>query len=174
MANIPLTASYNSFSGADIVAGLDVPVLRGGTLSFEHYVFGELQTISYSLYRPKRPVRAMGFVNPKGFAYGPRTLAGSLIFTTFDRYIVYRALEQYNAAGYRYLADEMPPFHVTITMANEYGQQAAIRIYGVTITDEGQTMSIQDIYTEQTMRYLARDIEPLHPGNMFSGGGAVR
>lgn len=171
MNKLPLVASYNSFSGADIVAGIDVPVIKDGVTTFKHYIFGELQTISYSLYRPKRPVRALGYVNPKGFAFGPRTLAGTLIFTTFDRYVVYRALEDYGAAYYYYLADEMPPFHVTITMANEYGQEAAIRIYGVTITDEGQTMSIQDIYTEQTMRYLARDIEPLHPGNMMSGRG---
>jgi hypothetical protein len=36
-----------------------------------------------------------------------------------------------------------------------------MKIYGVTIIDEGQTMSIDDIMTEQTYTFMARGIQPL-------------
>jgi hypothetical protein len=36
-----------------------------------------------------------------------------------------------------------------------------MKIYGVTIVDEGGTMSIDDLITEQTYTYMARGIQPL-------------
>jgi len=157
--------SFTSFSGTDIVAGLDVPV--GDT--FKHYIFGELATISYSIYRPTVPVRALGFKGPKGFTKGVRLVAGTLVFRVFDRHIIYQIYEE--AFKNRLLMDEMPPFHVTVVFSNEYGHASALRILGVTVVDEGQVMSIEDIYTEQTMRYLARDIVPMDPKVLNIGGG---
>lgn len=42
---------------------------------------------------------------------------------------------------------------------NEHGNGATLNIYGVSILTEGQTMSIEDIYTENTMQYIAMDID---------------
>lgn len=166
----PFRFMDNSFSGVDIAVGIDVPIVTGNGLKFEHYVFGELYTISYSIYRPAAPVRALGFVNPKGYTQGTRYIAGSLVFAVFDRHIVYRAVEAYNRAfPTRIFTDEMPPFHVTIVFANEYGLRSAMRIYGVTVVDEGQVMSVEDIYTEQQMRYVARDVVLMHPEVLEKG-----
>lgn len=107
---------------------------------------------------------------------GQRTIAGSLIFTVFDRNIVHEVKELMRRTNYaRFLEtkraqktlsnislmDEMPPFDIDIIMQNEYGHSSRMIIRGVVIVDEGQVMSIEDILTENTMSYLATDIEVL-------------
>ena len=155
---------YNTFSGTDITAQILVP--------FEEkpLVLGELQTISYSIHRENKPVRSLGHVNPNGFVRGPRTIAGSMIFTVFDSYAFYR-LRQFQDLVYsgvqpnQYsifpLADMLPSFDMLITFSNEYGKFARMRIFGLTIVDEGGTMSIEDLVTEQVYTYVARGIQPI-------------
>ena len=64
--------------------------------------------------------------------------------------------------------DQIPPFDVTLTAANEYGQLAVMRIIGVEILNEGSGVSIDDIVTEQNMTYVARAVIPWRPaGNML-------
>jgi hypothetical protein len=46
-----------------------------------------------------------------------------------------------------------------ILFGNEYGSQAILKLYGVEIVQEGQTHSINDIYSENIMQYVARDID---------------
>jgi hypothetical protein len=172
--------SYNTYSGADIKATI-TPV--GG----REIVIGELQTISYSIHREKYPVRTLGRINPRAYTSGPRTVAGSMIFTVFDRHIIkdiisggftgepYDSIppeDKYNMY-YTMKIDELPPMDVTITLKNEYGQSSVIRIYGITIVDEGQTMSIEDIVTEQTMSYLAVGIDIMDVAQTPIGGGVV-
>jgi sporulation protein YlmC with PRC-barrel domain len=67
------TKTYTSFSGADIIA------------TFNGKVVGELQAITYSVTREKAPIYVMGDPNPKSFSRGKRGIAGSLVFTVFDR-----------------------------------------------------------------------------------------
>jgi hypothetical protein len=152
---------YNSYSGTDITAVLVIPT---GTASQPNLVvLGELQTISYSMHRENTPVRFLGNVNPVGFVKGPRTLAGSLIFTQFDQYAFYRLREFQRIAnqGVYPLADMLPPFDIVLSFSNESGSFSKMRIYGVTIVDEGGTMSIDDLIAEQTYTYIARGIQPL-------------
>jgi hypothetical protein len=59
------------------------------------------------------------------------------------------------------LADMLPPFDIVLTFFNEYGLGGKMKIYGVTIVDEGQTMSVDDLITEQTYTFMARGIQPL-------------
>jgi hypothetical protein len=79
--------------------------------------------------------------------------------------------------------DEIPPFDVTITFANEYGQVASMAILGVEILNEGSGMSIDDVVTERAMTYVARRLQHIRPGlpnvqpvrggtSNTSGGGA--
>jgi len=65
--------TYTAFGGADITA------------TFGGIVIGELQAITYSVTREKAPVYVLGDPNPKSFARGKRGIAGSLVFTVFDR-----------------------------------------------------------------------------------------
>lgn len=186
-----------SFSGADIVA--TVTPLGGKPI-----VFGEVQTLSYSIYRPTTAVYALGSINPKGVVRGQRTIAGSLIFTVFDRHVLKQVIESYNWGmtdkqldntqlgltnrygegyyGYEFTGselkemkinmktDEMPPFDINITFLNEHGNSATLNLFGVHILTEGQTMSIEDMITENTMQYIAMDID-LMDNNGFNRDG---
>lgn len=144
----------NSYSGSDITATITLPGRKP-------VIIGEVQTLSYSIYRPKAPVRALGRINPKGYVKGTRTIAGSLIFTVFDKHIVYQLMNTEEDRKSRIITDEMPPFDITITLANEYGSRSQLSIYGVEIVSEGQTMSIEDMLTENVMSYVANGIELL-------------
>lgn len=55
-------------------------------------------------------------------------------------------------------ADEIPPFDITITFRNEYGQSAKMAILGVEILNEGSGMSIDDVTTEKACTFVAREI----------------
>lgn len=148
---------YTSYSGTDIVALINVPNEPSPM------VLGELQTVSYSIHRENTPVRTLGHVNVRGFVKGPRTIAGSLIFTQFNEYAFYR-LNQYKeqiGTGLYALADMLPPFDLVLSFSNESGSFSKMKIYGITIVDEGTTMSVDDLITEQTYTYMARGIQPL-------------
>lgn len=56
--------------------------------------------------------------------------------------------------------DQILPFDVVIVAANEYGQAATMRIYGIEILNEGSGFSIDDIVIENQMTYVARTILP--------------
>ena len=45
-----------------------------------------------------------------------------------------------------YIADEIPPFDITISFANEYGYDSRMALYGVRLLNEGQSMATNDIY----------------------------
>jgi hypothetical protein len=60
-------------------------------------------------------------------------------------------------------ADEIPPFDITITFRNEYGQGAKMAIYGVEILNEGMGLSIDDLTTEKACTFIARAIENISP-----------
>jgi hypothetical protein len=158
-----------SFSGVDAVATIIIPNFgQDGKMTGtgETLVLGELQTLSYSIHRENSPVRTLGHVNPRGFIKGGRTIAGSLIFTVFNEYVFYR-ISQYQDylakknGFFAPLADMLPPFDIVVSFFNEYGQGSKMKIFGVTIVDEGQTISIDDLITEQTYTYMARGIQPM-------------
>lgn len=158
-----------SFSGADAVATMIIPVIgEDGKITNDGDVIelGELQTLSYSIHRENSPVRTLGHVNVRGFIKGGRTIAGSLIFTVFNEYAFYKIKKYRELLGRRNgffapLADMLPPFDIVISFFNEYGQSAKMKIFGITIVDEGQTVSIDDLITEQTYHYMARGIQPM-------------
>lgn len=160
-----------SFSGADIVATIK-------PFNGKPRVFAEIQTLSYSIYRPTFPVYGLGQINPRGITRGQRSIAGTLIFTVFDRHVLKSVIETYNDSTtqtqnslYKFTedelvymkeqmkTDELPPFDINISFLNEYGNAATLNLYGVHILTEGQTMSIEDMITENTMQYIAMDID---------------
>lgn len=179
------TETYTTFSGADIVC------------SFAGVTVGTLSGITWSVTREKAPIYTMGSANPRSFSRGKRGIAGSLIFTMFDRPSLYRMLlDRKDEAFYYtrssnvlpgtdggaylhrgivpasaqqvdvrksfpYYADQVPPFDVTITFANEYGQAAVRGIYGVEILNEGCGASMDDVVIEETMTFVAREIGPM-------------
>lgn len=148
---------YESYAGTDITAIILLPDEPAPM------ALGELQTLSYSIHRENVPVRLLGHTNVRGFVKGPRTIAGSMVFYQFNQYAWYRlkTMQQMVSKRLFSLADMLPPFDIVLSFMNEYGSFSKMRIYGVSIIDEGTTMSIDDFVTEQTYSYMARGIEPL-------------
>jgi hypothetical protein len=166
---LPDPFSNMSFSGTDITATIVLPTIdrEKGTIGEADVLeMAEIQTISYSIHRENAPIRTLGHVNPRGFVKGGRTIAGSLIFTVFNEYAFYRIKEfrqMMSESGLFFapLADMLPPFDIVLSFFNEYGLGAKMKLYGVTIVDEGGTMSVDDLITEQTYTFMARGIQPL-------------
>ncbi len=197
MATSEYTKTYTSFSGCDIVA------------TFGNTVIGELQAISYSISREVAPIYTMGSAEPRSFSRGKRGIAGTLVFTTFDRDALIKGLQEHiansdnfqriggelnmrpisidewdkemtgNLEGVNasadpeaatkkisekanpHYADEIPPFDITISFANEFGQKAVMVIYGVQILNEGAGFSIDSIQAEKACTFVARRIDPM-------------
>jgi len=134
----------------------------GGSLFF----LGTLQTLSVQSHREKFGVRSLGRSHVKGYTRGPRTIAGSMIFTVFHEHafasLMRRmALVERDPEISSLIPDQLPPMDLTIIFANEYGQQSEFRIYGLEILNDGVTYSIEDLLTENVMQFVCRDVDPL-------------
>ena len=129
-------------------------------------VLAELQTLSISTQRDKSPVLALGHVYPKGFTRKRRLIAGSMIATVFYKHIFEEIMTIHSSEfdGMAYtsaIPDQMPPLDITISFANEYGNVSRMAIYGLEFVSSGMTLSIEDIITEETMSFVARDFDPI-------------
>jgi len=160
--NLLIQSPNQSFSGCDMVCSVNMNLSTGQTIS---KVIGQLQTISYSVHNDKSPVRGIGSINARGYTTGPRTIAGSLVFAVFNRHWMFDLMSEYIDSGHvvqkHFLIDELPPFDITISAMNEHGYKSRLAIYKVFLVNEGQVMSINDIYTENTYQYVALDIDYL-------------
>lgn len=153
-----LMDSYNTFSGCDMTIVLNIPLMVDGKKITKNYVVGEIQTLTYSTSMDRQPIRSISNVNAKDYVMGQRTIAGSMVFSVFDSHFADRIIKDLNElynTGINILVDELPPFDINIIMANEYGNNSSLMLYGVRFVNEGQVMSINDIYMENTYQYVA-------------------
>ena len=143
-----------------------------------------LQTVSYQIHRDKQPVRALGHASPKGYTSGARLIAGSMICTVVREHPLVKVIDILNAgfdprsryglpssntsAGFANqfevipaagITDQLPPLHLTVIAVNESGNSMALTLYGVEFVNDGAVMSIQDILTEDTLSFVAQDID---------------
>src|SRR5208337_333625 len=128
----------------------------------------EATTITVSIHRDIAPVRAGGFINPKGFALGTRTIAGTLICTQFTQDVFYSFLQSLNLTdgskdSVFTKVDQLPPFNITMVFTNELGYASQRKLYGVKFVNDGVVYSIQDMLVEQTIAFMALDFTPLTP-----------
>lgn len=160
----------NSYSGCDMIATINIsnktynPSTGKQEIKNYNKTIAEIQTVSYSIYMDKSPVRSIGNVNAKDYVVGQRTIAGSLVFSVFNKHFSQDIMEAINSdfkAGTAYLVDELPPFDLIISAASEYGYRSRIVIYGIRLLNEGQVMSINDLFIENTYQFFATDIEYL-------------
>lgn len=136
---------------------------------------GDIQTLTYSVHADVGPVRLLGRRNVPAYTMGGRTIAGSMIFATFNKRALQELYTGADAIGLtgtesdpqvseisdaRILkpSDSIPPFDIVLYFASENGNDSRMILYRVQIFNEGQTFSIQDIYTEHTMQYVASGI----------------
>lgn len=150
---------YKSFSGTDTLAFIMMP-------GSSPVVIGSLTTVSYSMFRNKKPVVNIGRTNINGVTRGARIFAGTMIFTLINQHWLNELQEQITwLAGYEELkVDELPLFDIMIVSANEYGNYANMYIYGIDFTDEAQTISVEDLFTENTFSFVARDVSNFKSG----------
>jgi len=162
---------YDSFSGSDIVASISIPGHALDTIPSDgedphlgaFYTIGNLQTISISTHRDLAPVRALGYDSPITYKKGTRTVSGTIVFVKvynekiqefFRNYVESAVLD---VRGFRAF-DRTLPFNIQLNQANEYGTTSgSAYLTGVHLMDGGTVLSINDIYTEQTYTYVARE-----------------
>ena len=155
---------YKSFSGTDTLVFILLPGSRP-------VVLGSITTLSYSVYRTKQPVINLGRTNINGATRGSRIFAGTMIFTLINQHWLNELMYEKEAEGPNWLsqyqelkADELPLFDLMVISANEYGSYVSMFLYGVDITDEGQVVSVEDLFTENTLSFIARDIQTFKAG----------
>lgn len=165
-----------SFSGSDADVFVYVPGYGGSTglqTGSKLIQLESIQTISVSVFRDKVPVRALGYTNVKGHARGQRSIAGSLIFAVLNDHPLWELAKNYDyewsfdryisaasdaSTGRTIFSDIIPPFNIVIYYNNELGNAAILELIGVDITNDGLVTSIEDLLTEKTMQYRARDM----------------
>ena len=155
---------YNSYSGCDAIVTAQLANIDGNSaISNNCYTLGSLQTLSTSTHQDKVPVRNIGNINAIDYTMGQRTIAGTMVFAVFDRHFadeIFKDLREYTNNTI-ILADEIPALNLTITLANEYGSKSRMALYGLKFVDEGQVLSINDLYTENTFQFVAVGLDPL-------------
>jgi len=130
----------------------------------------ESTTLSVSIHRSKSPVRAFGYANPKGFARGSRTIAGTMVMSKMTAEVLYRFLQSELMADltkdtvYTKL-DQIPPIDFTLMFSNEFGYVSTQRLLGVEFVTDGSVVSVQDALMEQQITWMAADFTPLVPLN---------
>lgn len=145
-----------SYSGTDIIPIISAYNGAAKTL-------GYISTCSYSVHTNFSPVNTCGHFNPISFTRGTRLIAGSFVSIVFDKTPLYElnttAYNTYNSPT----SGHLPPFDIILIFHNEYQQykECVLKIFGVRIMDEGQVHSVDDIYTENTMSFVAEDIQLL-------------
>lgn len=151
--SLSISKFYKSFSGTDTIAFLMFPGINP-------IVIGSLTTVSYSMYRNKVPVINIGRTNINGITRGSRIYAGTMIFTLINKHWVRELQDQasYLSAYPTLKTDELPLFDIMVVSANEYGNSCVMFVYGVDFTDESQTLSVEDLFTENVFKFVAREV----------------
>jgi hypothetical protein len=162
----PFGAS-NVYTGSDVRLMIESAVTGNDGKRYAKQLL-EATTISVSIHREVAPVRAGGYINPKGFALGKRTIAGSLIVTQFTADVLFNFLQSImqidgSKDSIFTKVDQLPPFNITMIFTNEAGFASQRKLLGVKFVTDGTTYSIQDMMVEQTLSWMALDFTPLMP-----------
>jgi hypothetical protein len=174
---VPAGAHYEALSGTDITAmvvlpkpspaalqemGVDPDFHQGESMI---KIFAELQTLSISSARSASAVRRLGESHVHQYTRGGRTIAGTMVFTTFNRDVFSELYhihpeEDFDPATPMHV-DQLPEFNILIQGCNEYGAMIQSGLIGVTLLNFGTTLSIHDLMIESTYTYVARYYYPM-------------
>lgn len=138
------------------------------------FVLGGAHTLSYSSFREKYAVRGLGATEAKTYTRGPRTIAGSIVFTVFQEHEFLKMVDFIDPTGpgkdpRAVMIDQVLPFNLLLLFANEFGSYSALHLLNIDIASEGQEMSIDQVITNNSMNYYATDMIPMtNLGNAFN------
>jgi hypothetical protein len=200
-ANDGIRQTYNASAGTDIVATIDgilIGNLNGISFSTTRekapiYVMGSVDAVAFG--RGKRGhAGSLIFTNFDRHALYD-IMEGSYLDKnegSSSRYQYYKKQTDIPAGGRSRLlgtlqldalsalgsskdianySDQIPPFTISLTSMNEYGNISAMHILGVELINEGSGVSIDDIVTETQMTFVARAIVGWRP--ISQSGGKV-
>lgn len=137
------------------------------------FYLGSALTVSYSVHRDKVPVFNCGSHLIDGFSIANKYVAGSLmtIMYNIDEFaeLIKGISDGNNSHPYKtfsgikeshtFMRDDLIPFNLHAIFTNEYSDDVRkIVIYDATFINNGQVMSINDIITENTLSFVARDM----------------
>jgi hypothetical protein len=148
---------------------------------------GSIVSLSYNVYRDKAPVFNCGNTTISGFAIGKKYVAGSIVNIIFTEDEIANFVKEYGvhysirnadtlsdfsrkqAADqslkeiHTFMKDDLTSFNIHCIFTSEYHAEAKrVIIYGATFINNGQVMSIDDIITEGTVSFVAKDIKEQH------------
>lgn len=159
--------SETSYTGSNLKVLLEVAGSNKSVRLSKQLV--ELTTITVSVHRVKSPAVAMGYINAKGWARGRRTIAGTIVLTKFTTDVLYSFLKSeaftndLSKDSAFVKVDQLPPFNLTLLFGDEFGNASYQRLMGIEFVTSGDVYSIQEMYSEQTISYVAADFTPLLP-----------
>ena len=160
-------AGAKDLSFANLHASVIVPFsARSTETRSPTYPLKGLTLLGLSTHREKFPVTSPGFVGPKGFTYGRRTIAGTLGFTVLEDSPWSDLLREYNnwiGGGwkvYNTLPDELPPFDISLLFIDRRNpmDSASLLISGVTLIDSSKNISVSDIQFTDVYSFMAMDV----------------
>lgn len=71
-------------------------------------------------------------------------------------------------------ADQLMPFNITISMANEYGQRAGMELYGIQLLNEASGFSVDDVITAKAYTFVGRKIKGIEGKNAHLQSGKAQ
>jgi hypothetical protein len=199
-----LEQTYNASSGCDIIATIDgiaIGNLNGISFSTTRekapiYVMGSTDAVSFG--RGKRGhAGSLIFTNFDRHALYDIMEGTAMSTTDKYRYYYWKKTQDVPAGGRSLMlgnrdvvndftsllgqelaqcnySDQLPPFTVTLTAMNEYGNRSVLHILGVELINEGSGISIDDIVTETQMTFVARSILGWRPlGRLPKSNAAI-
>lgn len=180
-ASLVRAETYESIGGASTHVVINFHLLddKGNIIDIPIY-FGTAITISYSIYRSKQSVFNFGNNLIDGFAIGNKYVAGTLIKGIFTRDELNDALSiikngliasfdpkkltdiSNRNVVHGLMKDDLLSCDINIIYTNEYtGEVQYETIHDATFINNGQVASINDIITESTLSYIARDVKSM-------------
>jgi hypothetical protein len=176
--------TFNSFSGIDITATFDGRVI--GTLQAISYSINREKAAIYTMGRANPRAFSRGkrmiagslvFIlfdeNPVISHFSKAKFLGDVDENLYDgehigglglgsngeAEVGNDGFEKQTAMRANYV-DQIPPFDVILSAANEYGERASMKIIGVELMNENSGFSIDDIVVEQQYTFVALDVTP--------------
>lgn len=189
MATDTINRTFNSFAGADITAvfaGTSIGSIQALSYSVQRekaaiYTMGSANPRAFS--RGKRMIAgSLVFIlfdaNPVISHFtGAKFLADAeeLGFEqkfgnglSLDASVDEEGFESHELATPTYV-DQIPPFDIVISAANEYGARSSMTMIGVELMNENSGFSIDDIVVEQQYTFIATGISPWKPASKIEG-----
>lgn len=193
MTSLELSRQYTSFSGADIrivISGETIGTAQALSYAIQrekapNYVLGRVDPLAFS--RGKRGIAGtvVALMFDQHILLKPPF---SLLQFVADNDEIYPSASQLQNAGATadletvgatsfsstdissnftvtapWYIDQIPPVDTVIIGANEYGNAATMRIYGMEFLNEGSGFSVDDMNIETQTTYVCRSILPWQP-----------